>query len=63
MSLPVLFCLLNGKTEETYVRLLGLVENLAGEEGKTVWNRQVELMCDFELTLINAVQETTLRWQ
>ena len=57
VSLPVLFCLVKGRDEQTYTKLLGMVEELAAKEGLTVWNRKVELMCDFELALINAVHQ------
>ena len=56
VSLPVLFCLVRGKNEATYCKLLGLVEELAKNVGLTVFNREVTLTCDFELALINAVQ-------
>ena len=57
MSLPVLFCMTKGKNKDTYVKLLGLVEELATEAGVTIFNREVQLMCDFELAFINTVQQ------
>ena len=56
LSVPVLFCLVKGKNEASYVKLLDLVEGLANEENLTIFNREVTLMCDFELSFINAVQ-------
>ena len=56
LSVPVLFCLVKGKNEAAYVKLLGLVDGLANEENLTIFNRDVTLMCDFELSFINAVQ-------
>ena len=56
VSVPVLFCLLKRKNEATYVKLLGLVEELASETDRTVFDREVQLMCDFELAFINAVR-------
>ena len=56
VSLPVLFCLVKGKDQETYVTLLGLVEELANDDGRTIFNREVTFMCDFELSMINAVK-------
>ena len=55
VSVPVLFCLLK-KNEARYVKLLSLVEELANETGRTVFNNEVQLMCDFELALIKAVR-------
>ena len=57
LSLPVLFCLVKGKDEQTYTKLLSLVEDLANAEGLRVFDRPVTLMCDFEQALINAVQQ------
>ena len=57
LSLPVLFCLVKGKNAQTYARLLGMVEELATDADLTVFNREVTLMCDFELSFINAVRE------
>ena len=57
VSLPVLFCLVNGKNEQTYTKLLGLVEELATEAGLHIFDREVQLMCDFEMALIKAVKK------
>ena len=57
LSLPVLFCLVKGKDEQTYTKLLSLVEDLANAEGLRVFDRPVTLMCDFEQALINAVHQ------
>ena len=59
VSLPVLFCLLNGKDEQTYVKLLGMVEELPVLEGTTVWDREVVLMRDFELAQSTPCGTTT----
>ena len=56
VSIPMLFCLVKGKTSKAYTKLLGLVEELAAENGTPVFNRQVTLMCDFEAPFIKAVQ-------
>ena len=56
VSLPVLFCLVKGKDQTTYVTLLCLVEELANDDGRTIFNRGVTFICDFELYFINAVQ-------
>ena len=57
VSLPALFCLVKAKNQQTYVKLLGLVEELARDAGLTIFNRDVQLMCDFELAFIKAVQQ------
>ena len=57
LALPVLFCLVKGKNTDVYLKLLGIVEELANEAGMAVFNRDVMLVCDFELSLINAVRE------
>ena len=57
VSLPVSFCLLKRKNRGVYAKLLSLVEELATEEGLTIFNREVQLMCDFELAFINTVQQ------
>ena len=56
VSLPMFFCLLKGKNGDVYTRLLQLVEELAAEEGMTIFNRPVTLMCDFEAAFIDAVK-------
>ena len=56
LSLPVLFCLVKGKDEPTYTKLLGLVEQLAIDAGLRIFTREVTLMCDFEQAFIVAVQ-------
>ena len=56
LSLPVFFCLVKGKDEQSHAKLLSLVETLANDAGISVFNGDVQLMCDFELALINAVQ-------
>ena len=56
VSLP-LFCLVKGKNKDTYEKLLGMVEELANEADLVIFNREVQLMCDFDLSLINADQQ------
>ena len=56
VSIPVVFYLVKGRDEPMYAKLLGMVEELVANEGPTVWNRSVDLLCDFELALINAFQ-------
>ena len=43
VSLPMLYCLLHGKDEETYARILRLVEALAAEDNTTVFGRPSRL--------------------
>ena len=57
VSVPTLFCLVNGKNKETYLKLLGLVEGIAESYGTTFFNRPVMVMSDFEEGFINAVHE------
>ena len=57
LSLPVLFCLVKGKNEQTYVRLLEMVEELAREANLTILNRDVMFMCDFEQAMIKVIQQ------
>ena len=57
VSLPMLFCLVKGKDGETYAKLLQLVEELAVENGTTIFHRRVTLMCDFEASFINTVKD------
>ena len=59
VSFPLLYCLVKGKTQAIYERLLNLVERLAGERGVTVFNRPVQVMIDFELPFINAMSQYT----
>ena len=56
VSYPVLYCLVRGKNEEIYKRLLDLVEKTAKERGTTIINRSVRMMVDFELAFINAAR-------
>ena len=57
VSYPVLYCLVRGKNEQIYKRLLVLVEKIARERGTTILNRPVRLMVDFEMAFINAARE------
>ena len=54
---PVLYCLVAGKNEAIYRRLLALVERIADAHKTTVFNRPVRLLVDFELAFINAARE------
>ena len=56
-SYPMLYCLLKGKTQSIYKRLLGLIEVTANERHMSVFNRQVRFMVDFEKAFINAIQD------
>ena len=56
VSFPMLFCLVKGKDHPTYTRLFRLVEELAVDEGTTIFDRPVTLMCDFEAAFIDAVK-------
>ena len=57
VSYPVLYCLVRGKTQAMYTRLLDLVENIAKEQDLTIFDRPVRLMVDFEKSFHNAVQK------
>ena len=56
VSIPMMFCLVKGKTRRAYTKLLRLVEELATENGTAIFNRPVTLMCDFEAPFIKAVE-------
>ena len=56
VSFPLVYCLVRGKTQTVYFRLLRLVENIAQQNGTTIFNRPVRLMSDFELSFINAAR-------
>ena len=45
-----------GKTHSAYTKLLRLVEEIAVENGTTIFNRPLTLMCDFEAPFIDAFQ-------
>ena len=55
VSYPVLYCLVRGKNQAIYKRLLDLIEDIACARWMTVFKRSVGLMVDFELSFINAV--------
>ena len=57
ISFPMFFCLVKAKDGETNTRLLRLIEELTVENGTTIFNRPVTLMCDFEAAFIDAVQD------
>ena len=46
VSYPLLYCLVRGKNQTMYERLLGLIEHLAKELGVTIFKRRVRLMVD-----------------
>ena len=48
---------MKGKTEETYLTILRLVEEIAENDGTTFFNRPVTIMSDFEDGFTHAVQE------
>ena len=52
---PALFCLVKGKTQPIYERLLNFVERFADQRRLKVFNRPVKVMADFERPFINAV--------
>ena len=54
VSYPLLYCLVKGKEQSVYLRLLRLIERIALESGVTVFNRPVRLMVDFEKQFHNA---------
>ena len=47
---------MKGKDGDTYTRLIGLIEELAVENGTHIFNRPVTLMCDFEAAFIDSVK-------
>ena len=49
------FCLLNGKDADIYDRLLSLIEGIATERGRHIFDRAVRVVCDFELALISTM--------
>ena len=54
----MLYCLVKGKNQQLYVRLLKLVEGIAMDKiNKPIFKRPVEIMMDFEMAMINAVCE------
>ena len=56
VSLPLLYCLVKGKNEAIYRRLLSLVERIANERGRTILQRPVTLMVDFKIAFIKAAK-------
>ena len=56
VSYPMLFCLVKGKNEELYVRLLTLIEDIGQAKiKKPIFKRQVDIVVDFELAFVNAM--------
>ena len=55
VSYPMLYCLVKGKNEGLYVRLLRLIEGIAVAAHKHIFNRPVNVMMDFEMAMINAL--------
>ena len=56
VSYPLLYCLVRGKNEAIYKRLLRLVDKIALERGPTILNRPVRMMVDFERAFIAAAR-------
>ena len=56
VSLPMLFCLVKGKTREAFTKLITMVEDIALENRTAIFGRPVTVMCDFETSFIVAVQ-------
>ena len=61
VSFPLLYCLVKGKDQAIYKRLLSLVEDIAHEHGVRILDRPVRLMVDFELAFINAARQYEAR--
>ena len=65
VSYPVLYCLVKGKNQAMYQRLLRLVEQIARDRNVTILQRPVRLIVDFEKAFHNAAfptqQEGTCR--
>ena len=56
VTYPMLFCLVRGKNQEMYMRLLALIENVAKEKvDKPILKRPVDVVMDFETAMINAL--------
>ena len=57
VAFPMLFCLVRGKREDLYVRLLKLIEDIGMEKNdKPVFKRPVDIIVDFEQAFINAMR-------
>ena len=54
VSYPLLYCLVKGKCQSVYLRLLRLIEAIAQQREVTILNREVRLMVDFEKQFHNA---------
>ena len=60
VTYPMLYCLMTGKSEDLYVKLLNLIESIAMEKiNKPIFKRPVEIMMDFETAMINAIGEVS----
>ena len=60
VTYPMLYCLMEGKNEGLYVRLLKLIEEIAMNNiHKPIFKRPVEFMMDFETAMVNAVRQTS----
>ena len=57
VSFPLLYCLVKGKDQSLYERLLHLVEQIAAARRSTIFNRPVEVMTDFEQAFIAALRQ------
>ena len=60
VSYHLLYCLVRGKNQPIYERLIKLVEKIALEHGPTILNRPVRMMVDFEQAFIAATRELEL---
>ena len=57
VSYPLLYCLVKGKNEDIYERLIKLVEKIAAERSTTILKRPVRLMMDFEQAFMTAARK------
>ena len=57
VTCPMLFCLTKGKSASVYDRLLSVIDGIGNSLGKNIFNRRVQLVCDFEQAFIQTMQQ------
>ena len=57
VTCPMLFCLTKGKCASVYDRLLNVINDIGNSLGKKIFNRRVQLVCDFELAFVRTMQQ------
>ena len=64
VTYPMLYCLVKGKKQKRYVRLLKLIEAIAMREiNKPIFKHPVQVMMDFEKAMINAIRKCSTEAQ